>query len=114
MVLNEGIIISFLRSQETSTFRAVQPPLSCSLSVLTFVLLLFPLWLSPDLANAEVWFVNVSNENGNEDGLAWSSAFKTVQPAIDAASAAGGGDVLVQAARCVVVRPTRRDLSTTG
>jgi hypothetical protein len=46
-------------------------------------------------ALAEVWFVDTDNISGVEDGLSWQTAFTTIQPAIDAAYSAGGGDVWV-------------------
>lgn len=41
-----------------------------------------------------IWYVDHEN-TGTEDGLSWATAFKTIQPAIDAASTAGGGEVWV-------------------
>ncbi|HPO12439.1 MAG TPA: right-handed parallel beta-helix repeat-containing protein [Candidatus Hydrogenedentes bacterium] len=41
-----------------------------------------------------VWYVDHEN-TGTEDGLSWATAFRTIQPAIDAASTAGGGEVWV-------------------
>ncbi len=46
-------------------------------------------------AHAAVWYVDKANASGIEDGTAWGTAFATVQPAIDAASDAGGGQVWV-------------------
>jgi len=46
-------------------------------------------------AFADVWYVDKDN-NGPQDGLSWASAFKTIQPAIDAAFGDGGGDVWVR------------------
>jgi predicted outer membrane repeat protein len=42
-----------------------------------------------------VWYVDKDNESGVQDGLSWQTAFTTVQPAIDAAYLAGGGEVWV-------------------
>ena len=43
-------------------------------------------------ADAATWFVDQSN-TGTEDGASWGTAYTTIQPAIDAAFADGGGDV---------------------
>ena len=42
-----------------------------------------------------MWHVDLDNESGPEDGLTWPTAFATIQPAIDAAHDAGGGEVWV-------------------
>jgi predicted outer membrane repeat protein len=42
-----------------------------------------------------VMFVNGGNVSGTYDGLAWGTAWRTVQEGLDAAAAAGGGDVWV-------------------
>ncbi len=42
-----------------------------------------------------VWYVDKDNTSGTEDGTTWAMAFTTIQPAIDAASTAGGGEVWV-------------------
>ena len=36
-------------------------------------------------AFSDVWYVDVDNASGVEDGLSWDTAFSTLQPAIDAA-----------------------------
>lgn len=41
------------------------------------------------------WYVDKDNISGIEDGTSWDTAFSTIQPAIDAASEAGGGEVWV-------------------
>ena len=47
-------------------------------------------------ANAEsVWHVDKSQTANEEDGESWETAFTTIQPAIDAAYEAGGGEVWV-------------------
>ena len=46
-----------------------------------------------------VWFVDRDNSSGNEDGMSWTTAFTTIQPAIDAAAASLGGEVWVAAGR---------------
>lgn len=45
-------------------------------------------------ASAATWYVDKDN-TGTEDGTSWVTAFKTIQPAIDAAFVDGGGDVWV-------------------
>lgn len=45
-------------------------------------------------ASAAVWYVDIRNCAGG-DGSSWASAMCTIQPAIDAAAAAGGGQVWV-------------------
>jgi hypothetical protein len=42
-----------------------------------------------------VWYVDKDNESGVQDGLSWSTAYTTIQPAIDAAFEDGGGEVWV-------------------
>ncbi len=42
-----------------------------------------------------MWFVDKDNISGTEDGTSWATAFTTIQPGIDAASVAGGGEVWV-------------------
>lgn len=44
---------------------------------------------------ADIWYVNVANQAGPQDGKSWSTAFATIQPAIDAAHATGGGEVWI-------------------
>ena len=46
-------------------------------------------------AFASVWYVNKASTSTTENGRSWGTAFKTIQPAIDAASTAGGGEVWV-------------------
>ncbi len=36
-------------------------------------------------ANAAVWYVDIDNVSGTEDGKSWETAFTAIQPAIDAA-----------------------------
>jgi len=40
-------------------------------------------------------YVSHNNASGNEDGASWATAFTTIQPALDNAAAAGGGEVWV-------------------
>ena len=47
------------------------------------------------MAFADVWYVDKHNTSGVEDGTSWPTAFTTIQTAVDAASAAGGGEVWV-------------------
>lgn len=47
-------------------------------------------------ASADVWYVDHSAA-GTEDGLSWATAFRTIQPAIDAAHGDGGGELWVAA-----------------
>lgn len=42
-----------------------------------------------------IWYVNQGNTTGTEDGLSWATGFTRIQPAIDAAANAGGGEVWV-------------------
>ena len=44
---------------------------------------------------AVAWYVDIDNVSGMEDGTSWARAFTTIQPAIDAASGSGGGEVWV-------------------
>jgi len=46
------------------------------------------------MAQAQVWRVDPTAP-GSQDGLTWATAFHAIQPAIDAAYAAGGGQVWV-------------------
>ncbi len=46
-------------------------------------------------AAARVWFVDHDASGATQDGLSWSTAFTTLQPAIDAAYADGGGELWV-------------------
>lgn len=41
------------------------------------------------------WYVDRDSTHPNPDGRSWSKAFPTIQPAIDAAHAAGGGEVWI-------------------
>lgn len=58
-------------------------------------LMLFTLVVCAASANAAVWYVDIDNLSGIEDGTSWQTAYTTIQPAIDAAYDAGGGDVWV-------------------
>ena len=49
------------------------------------------LCLLPTATHAAVWYVDIDNTSGKEDGTSWATAFTAIQPAIDAASADGGG-----------------------
>jgi PKD repeat protein len=40
-------------------------------------------------------YVSQNNVSGIEDGLSWQTAYRTIQPAIDSANQAGGGEVWV-------------------
>lgn len=53
------------------------------------------LFIPTTIAHADVWCVNKANTSGTEDGTSWATAFTTVQPAVDAAYADGGGSVWV-------------------
>ncbi len=55
-------------------------------------------------ANAATWYVDKDN-TGTEDGTSWATAFKTIQPAVNAASAAGGGEVWVAEGTYSETRP---------
>ena len=57
--------------------------------LLTIVVALCP------MVFADVWYVDKDNASGIEEGTSWSTAFTTIQTAVDAASAAGGGEVWV-------------------
>jgi predicted outer membrane repeat protein len=48
-------------------------------------------------AHAVTWYVDKGN-TGAQDGTSWATAFTAIQPAIDAASSDGGGEVWVAAA----------------
>jgi formylglycine-generating enzyme required for sulfatase activity len=43
-------------------------------------------------SSASVWYVDKDN-TAAEDGTSWATAFTAIQPAIDAAFTAGGGEV---------------------
>ena len=45
--------------------------------------------------HASVWYVDIGNISGTEDGTSWATAFTTIQLAIDAAEADQGGEVWV-------------------
>ena len=45
--------------------------------------------------SATVWYADLDNASGTEDGTSWETAFTTIQPAIDAAFESGGGQVWV-------------------
>ncbi len=49
------------------------------------------------VVNPAIVFVDADNDSGTEDGTSWATAFTTVQPAIDAAADAGGGEVWIAA-----------------
>jgi len=51
--------------------------------------------IAPSAFGQGVWFVDKDNVSGTEDGTSWATAFSTIQPGIDAAAAAGGGEVWV-------------------
>lgn len=42
--------------------------------------------------DGEIWYVDVDNVSGNEDGLSWATAFTTIQAGVNAAYASGGDD----------------------
>jgi parallel beta-helix repeat protein len=46
-------------------------------------------------AQAAVWYVDLDNASGTENGTAWATAYTTIQAGIDAAFADGGGEVWV-------------------
>jgi hypothetical protein len=50
---------------------------------------------NPVLAAGMVWYVDTENTTGPWDGGTWSTAFQTIQEAVDAALTADGGDVWV-------------------
>ena len=43
-------------------------------------------------ADAAVWYVDIDNTSGTEDGTSWATAFKTIQEGVDAAVAAGASE----------------------
>ena len=52
-------------------------------------------WTAVSPSFAEIWRVDVDNDSEVEDGTSWSTAFKTIQPAINAAHDTGGGEVWI-------------------
>ena len=44
---------------------------------------------------AAVWYVDINNNSGTEDGTSWGTAFVVIQDAIDAANTGGGGEIWV-------------------
>lgn len=63
---------------------------------------------------ADTWYVHSGNLGGVQDGKAWTSAFATIQPAIDAAHKAGGGEVWVATGLYGEPRSYREDGIETG
>ncbi|HOC69417.1 MAG TPA: right-handed parallel beta-helix repeat-containing protein, partial [Candidatus Hydrogenedentes bacterium] len=63
------------------------------LSVL-FLVCLAAVLFAASSADAQIWRVDKS-ATGAGNGTTWQNAFTTIQPAIDAARAAGGGEVWV-------------------
>ena len=65
-------------------------------------------------ASAAVWLVDKDTPavQGAQDGLTWATAYDTIQEAIDAADAAGGGEVWV--AEGVYDEPRTSDPHGTG
>jgi hypothetical protein len=64
--------------------------LSC-LFIIYFILI----WIHP--AHAGTYYVNYNQPDDSSDGLLWSTAKKTIQAALDACLATGGGEVWVRA-----------------
>ena len=64
------------------------------------------------LADTNVWFVKTGGASG--DGRSWNTAFDAIQPAIDAAFFAGGGEVWVAAGTYGEVRNHIKDNINTG
>ena len=64
---------------------AVLPALFLSTALLLFALV-------PSPATAVVWYVDIDNTSGIEDGTSWATAYTTIQPAIDAATNARAGE----------------------
>ena len=48
-------------------------------------------------AGAAIHYVNIDNTSATHDGQSWSTAFTSIQPAVNAAFTAGGGEVWVAA-----------------
>ena len=75
---------------------------------------------APAFAGQTVRYVDKDNASGNEDGLSWATAYTTIQPAIDAAYDAGGGEVWVaegaynEHREFVVANPPNRIPTNTG
>jgi len=44
---------------------------------------------------ADVWYIDVDNTSGTQDGTSWATAFDTIQAGVYAAFVAGGGEVWV-------------------
>ncbi len=57
----------------------------------TFAILVL---LAP-IATADVWYVDIDNTSGTENGESWETAFTIVQDGVRAADDAGGGEVWV-------------------
>jgi hypothetical protein len=53
------------------------------------------LCLATASADAATWYVDKDNASTVRNGASWATAFTTVQPAIDAAQRAGGGEIWV-------------------
>jgi hypothetical protein len=61
----------------------------------TFLALLAAAILAAPSATARIWYVDRAATETAQDGQSWATAFKTLQPAIDAAHADGGGELWV-------------------
>jgi hypothetical protein len=61
-----------------------------------------------------VWYVDAANQSGTDTGTSWVEAFSTIQPAIDAAYAAGGGEVWVAKGTYAEQRHYLQDKVETG
>ncbi|MBP7431881.1 MAG: right-handed parallel beta-helix repeat-containing protein, partial [Candidatus Hydrogenedentes bacterium] len=44
---------------------------------------------------ADIWYVDIDNTSGNEDGTSWATAYRSIQDAVNDADAHGGGEVWV-------------------
>jgi hypothetical protein len=60
----------------------------------TFLLVIIGVCAASSPASAAIWYVDKDN-GGTQDGASWTTAFDTIQEGIDAAFAAGGGEVWV-------------------